>query len=44
MLSSGYEPKDIIYNIVDDVEILDEVPLEFRCTCSKERFAMVFFL
>ena len=39
MLSSGYEPKDIIYNIVDDVEILDEVSLEFRCTCSKERFA-----
>ena len=39
MLSSGYTAEDIIYNIAEDVEILDRVPLEFRCSCSKERFA-----
>lgn len=39
MLSSGYTPVDMIYNIVEDVEILEEIPLEFYCNCSKERFA-----
>ncbi len=39
MLSSGYTPKDIIYNIAEDVEIVDTVDVEFRCNCSKERFA-----
>lgn len=39
MLSSGYTPQDIIYNIVEDVEILDTIELQFTCNCSKERFA-----
>lgn len=39
MLTSGYEPADIIYNIADDVEIIDTVDVEFRCNCSKDRFA-----
>lgn len=39
MLSSGFTPQDIIYNICDDVEILDITPIEFECRCSKERFA-----
>ena len=39
MLSSGYTPEDIIYNIADDVEIIESVDVEFRCNCSKERFA-----
>ena len=39
MLSSGYTPEDIIFNIAEDVEIVDTVDVEFRCNCSKERFA-----
>ncbi len=39
MLSSGYTAKDIIYNIGDDIEILDEIKVKFSCNCSKERFA-----
>ncbi len=39
MLSSGFTPQDIIYNICEDVEILDTTPIEFQCGCSKERFA-----
>lgn len=39
MLSSGFTPQDIIYNICEDVEILDTTPIEFQCGFSKERFA-----
>jgi hsp33 protein len=39
MLSSGFTPQDIIYNICEDVEILDTTPIGFQCGCSKERFA-----
>ena len=39
MLSSGYTVEDMIYNIAEDVEILEKIPLNFRCNCSKERFA-----
>lgn len=39
MLSSGYTPEDIIFNIADDVEILTKTPVNFRCNCSKDRFA-----
>lgn len=39
MLSSGFTPQDIIYNICEDVEILDTTSIEFQCGCSKERFA-----
>ena len=41
MLSSGYTPEDIIFNIADDVEIIESVDVEFRCNCSKERFERV---
>ena len=39
MLSSGYTVEDMIYNIAEDVQILEKIPLNFRCNCSKERFA-----
>ena len=39
MLSSGYTPEDIIYNIAEDVEILESSEVKFQCNCSKERFA-----
>ena len=39
MLSSGYTPEDIIYNICEDIEIVDRIPVEFKCTCSKDRFS-----
>ena len=39
MLSSGYTVEDMIYNIAEDIEILEKIPLNFRCNCSKERFA-----
>ena len=39
MLNSGYTPEDIIYNIADDIEIVDRIPVNFVCRCSKERFA-----
>ena len=34
MLSSGYTVEDMIYNIAEDVEILEKIPLNFRCNCS----------
>lgn len=39
MLSSGYTPEDIVKNIAEDVEIIDTVDVNFKCNCSKERFA-----
>lgn len=39
MLSSGYTPEDIVKNIAEDVEIIDTIDVNFRCNCSKERFA-----
>lgn len=38
MLSSGMTIEDIIYNISDDVKILEKVDVQFKCNCSKERF------
>lgn len=38
MLSSGITIEEIIKSISDDVTILEKVPVEFRCNCSKERF------
>lgn len=38
MLSSGMTIEDIIHNISEDAEILEKVPVEFKCNCSKERF------
>ncbi len=39
MLSSGYTLEDIIYNIASDAQIIEHIPVSFRCSCSKERFA-----
>lgn len=39
MLSSGYTPEDIIHNIAEDIEIIEKVDVNFKCNCSKERFA-----
>ena len=39
MLSEGMTPTDIVKQIAgDDVSILENVPVEFECKCSKERF------
>ena len=39
MLSSGFTPVDIINNLAKDANILSETPIEFKCNCSKEKFA-----
>lgn len=39
MLASGYTPEDIVMNIAEDVEIIDKIPVNFKCNCSKDRFA-----
>lgn len=39
ILSSGYTPTDVIKNIDKNATILETIPVEFRCTCSKKRFA-----
>ena len=39
MLAEGMTPTDIVKQIAgDDVAILENVPVEFECKCSKERF------
>lgn len=40
MVNEGYTPEDIIKEISnDDYEILeDNIPLEFKCKCNRERF------
>ena len=39
MLSSGFTPEDIINNLAKDAKILSTTPVEFKCNCSKEKFA-----
>lgn len=39
ILSSGFSPEDIVKNLADDAEILEETKIEFKCNCSKEKFA-----
>lgn len=39
MLSSGFSPLDIINNLANDAKILSETKVEFKCNCSKEKFA-----
>lgn len=39
MLSSGYTPEDIVKNVAEDVEIIETIPVSFKCNCSKDRFA-----
>lgn len=38
LLNSGMSLEEIVQNIAPDVEILEKVPVEFRCNCSKDRF------
>lgn len=39
MLSSGFTPEDIINNLAKDAKILSTTPVDFKCNCSKEKFA-----
>lgn len=43
MLSSGYTVEDMIYNIAEDIEILEKIPLNFRCNCSKDALQEEFY-
>lgn len=36
-IEQGRGPEDIVRQLVDDLHVLDEIPLSFRCTCSRER-------
>ena len=38
LLSSGYDPEEIIMNIDGKANILEHVDVKFRCSCSKEKF------
>lgn len=38
MLESGLTPEAIVKNVSLDARIIEMVPIEFKCTCSKERF------
>lgn len=38
LLETGMKAEDMIYRLLgDDAEILDTKPVEFRCTCSREK-------
>lgn len=39
MLTSGLTLEQIIKNIASDARILEEVPVEYRCNCSKDKFS-----
>ncbi|MBO4667785.1 MAG: Hsp33 family molecular chaperone HslO [Bacilli bacterium] len=40
MFSSGFSVEDIARNLGDETfEIIEEIPVVFKCTCSKRRFA-----
>jgi molecular chaperone Hsp33 len=41
LIQNGLTPEEILYEILgkDHVKILDKVPVQFKCNCSKERFA-----
>ncbi|MBS4198035.1 Hsp33 family molecular chaperone HslO [Lederbergia citri] len=41
MIREGYAPEDILNQVLgaENVKILEKVPVQFVCTCSKERFA-----
>ena len=40
LFSSGYTIDDIAKNLGDDTyEVVDKLPVSFKCTCSKERFS-----
>ncbi|MCI0131389.1 Hsp33 family molecular chaperone HslO [Vagococcus sp. CY53-2] len=41
LLDQGETPEEILYRLLgkENVEILDTMPVEFQCDCSKERFS-----
>lgn len=41
LLDDGQTPEEILRNLLatDDVEFLEELPVQFKCDCSKEKFA-----
>ncbi|MGG1289962.1 Hsp33 family molecular chaperone HslO [Bacillus smithii] len=41
LIQNGLTPEEIIFEILgkDQVKILDKIPVQFKCNCSKERFA-----
>lgn len=40
MIEKGYTPEQILYAVLEEenVRILDSMPVQFQCQCSKERF------
>jgi len=40
LIQDGLTPEEILAQLLgaDNIKILDKMPIEFRCTCSKERF------
>lgn len=40
MIEKGYTPEQILYTLLgeENVQILDTMPVQFKCQCSKERF------
>lgn len=41
LLDGGQTPEEILQNLLatDDVEFLEKMPVQFKCDCSKEKFA-----
>ncbi|MBE3568581.1 MAG: Hsp33 family molecular chaperone HslO [Bacillales bacterium] len=41
LIQKGLTPEEILFEILgeDQVKILDKVPVQFKCNCSKDRFA-----
>jgi molecular chaperone Hsp33 len=41
LIGQGLSPEELLFRLIgkEQVNILDQLPVEFRCTCSKERFA-----
>lgn len=40
MIEKGYTPEEILYAVLgeENVQILNSIPVQFQCKCSKERF------
>lgn len=41
LIEKGLSPEELLYELLgkENVKILEEMPISFKCTCSKERFA-----